>query len=72
MRKSSKEKTPTRAKVCTIFGGLIVILVVLFAGYAEITSYSISGIEDSVLGLLICALLLFAGWLIKWGWKGKI
>ena len=72
MKKPPKEKIPARAKICTVIGGVICISAFIFVVYVESSACAIPGISNPIWGAAFCAVLLFAGWLIKWGWSGKM
>ena len=72
MKKKAKEDVPARAAICTVIGAVIVIAATVFSVYAGSSSCRIPNIEHPMWGLLVCGIYLFAGWLIKWGWNGKI
>ena len=66
-----KDEAPLRAKVCTIIGVLIVLAVFFFSIYVRTPHCTIPGIDEPIWGLGVCAVLLAAGWIVTWGWKGK-
>ena len=69
--RNKKGSEPLRAKICTIIGIVMVLAVFLFSIYVRTPYCNIHGIDRPVWGLAVCGMLLAAGWIVTWGWKGK-
>lgn len=71
MRNHKSEDVSTRAKICTVISGTIVVLVVAFSVYAEMPTCAIENIEHPLWGVLCLIIVLFAGFILIWGYRSS-
>lgn len=71
MRKHKKEEVSTKAKVCTVISGALVLLVVAFSVYAEKPTCAIESIHNPLWGILCLIITFFAGYILLWGYRSS-
>lgn len=71
MRKHKKEEVSTKAKVCTVISGALVLLVVAFSVYAEMPTCATESIHNPLWGVLCLIITFFAGYILLWGYRSS-
>lgn len=70
MARIRKSTIPTRAKLCTLLSGILIIATLSFAVYASFPNSAIPDKDNPLWGTLVGVIMVLTYLLLLWGWKG--